>query len=176
MSSHLQVTNGITYRRGFVSILLSWMIFIGIDFLFHASLLSTFWDQDIPALKPLGELAALIPLGYLSFLLLTALIGYVFFLKFKTKPETRRVFQFGLVFASLFSLSNFLGLFSYVTLPLKHLVAFNFVYFIEIFVVTFTLYYIAFADSLKKSVLYSMLIFVGLIICGIIIQNTVATF
>lgn len=168
------MTELITNRRRLISIILTWLLFIGIDFLFHASLFSSFWNEDIAALKALNDLALFIPAGYLSFLLLTSLVGYIFFMVFKTKPSIKKVLQFGFIFALLFALSNLFGLFSYVNLPLKQLVVFNFVYFIEIFVVAFSLYKIAFAESMKKSVLYTFLIFIGLIIIGVVIQNAIS--
>lgn len=158
-------------KRRITSIILAWLVFIGIDFLFHASLLASFWNEDIPALKSLEDLAVLIPAGYFSFLLLTALIGYIFFKIFKTKPEVRKVFQFGFVVALLFSLSNFFGLYSYIDIPIKHLIVFNLVYFIEIIAVCLSLYYFTFSWSIKRSILYSLLIFLILIIAGIVIQN-----
>jgi hypothetical protein len=161
----------ISNKRRLIAILLAWVIFIGFDFLFHASLFATFWQEEIPALKPLTDLALLIPAGYLSFLLLTALVGYVFFLVFKTKPPIRRVLYFGFVFAILFSLSNFFGLYSFIDLPAKHLLVFNLVYFVEILAVSLSLYYISFSKSLKKSAVYTILIFFGLLITGILIQN-----
>lgn len=165
------MTEVISNKRRVVSILLAWMIFIGIDFLFHASIFSAFWNEEIPALKPLNDLALLIPAGYLSFLLLTSLVGFVFFMVFKNKPAVRSVWHFGFVFALLFSLSNFFGLFSYIDLPAKQLLVFNFVYFVEILAVALSLYYIAFFENLKMSILYSVLIFIALVIIGILIQN-----
>ncbi len=169
------MTQLIFNKRHLVSIVLAWFILIGIDFLFHASLLAGYWNADLPALKPLDDLALLIPAGYLSFLLLTALVGIVFFKIFKTMPAIGQVFGFGLVFALLFSLSNLLGLYSYVDLPLKHLVVFNLVYFIEIIAITLCFYYFSFKLSLRKSILYTVVIFFGLIIIGIIIQNIFPT-
>ena len=165
------MTVSITKKRKFVSIILAWILFIGLDFLFHASLFSSFWNEDIPALKPLNDLALLIPAGYLSFFLLTSLVGFVFHIIFRVEPEFRRVLQFGFVFALLFSSSNFFGLYSYVDLPLKQLLVFNLVYFFEIFAVALSLYFISFAQSLKKPMLYTLMIFVLLVIMGIVIQN-----
>ena len=158
-------------KKKIVSIILAWIIFIGLDFLFHASLLASYWNEEIPALKPLNDLALLIPAGYLSFLLLTSLIGIVFHMIFKVKPELNSVLQFGFIFALLFSLSNFLGLYSYVDLPLKQLLVFNLVYLLEIFTVALSLYYISFSKGFKKPMLYTLLIFLLLIIIGIVIQN-----
>ncbi|MBT8254159.1 MAG: hypothetical protein KJN68_09320 [Bacteroidia bacterium] len=165
------MTELISLKRRLLSILLAWLIFIGIDFLFHASLFSAFWNEEIPALKPLNDLAILIPAGYLSFLLLTSLVGFVFFRVFRSEPPLRKVFYFGFVFALLFSLSNLSGLYSYIDLPIKQLVVFNFVYFVEILAVSFSLYYFSFRQSLKKSTFYAVLIFFVLVVVGIIIQN-----
>ena len=165
------MTESISIKRQLLSILFAWLIFIGIDFIFHASIFSTVWQEKIPALKPLDDLAMLIPAGYLSFLLLTSLVGYIFFTIFKTKPTIYRVVRYGFIFGSLFTLSNFFGLFSYVDLPLKQLLLFNFVYFIEILAVSIFLYYFAFFRSLRRSIFYSILIFFGLVIIGLVIQN-----
>lgn len=158
-------------KRFVIAILIAWMLFIGVDFLFHASIFASLWKENIAAFKSLKNLAILIPAGYLSFLLLTVLIGYLFFRIFKIKPPIKEAFTFALIFGILFSLSNLLGLFSYVTIPLKHLILFNFVYFIEIVVVTLSFYYTLFSVSLKKVIWMSILIFFILIISGIIIQN-----
>ena len=161
----------ITIKRQILSIILAWIIFIGVDFLFHASLFASFWNGDLPALKSLKDLALLIPAGYLSFLLLTALIGYVFFKIFKTKPAVRQVFQFGLIVALLYSLSNLLGLFSYIDLPIKNLIIFNLVYFIEIVIVCLFLNYVAFSKGTRRPIFISIGILFILIIIGIVIQN-----
>jgi hypothetical protein len=170
----MELQSSISTKKKLLSVLFAWLIFIGIDFLFHASIFSTVWNEEVIALKPLNDLALLIPAGYLSFLLLTLIVGYVFFLIFKSKPSLYRVFQFGFIFALLFALSNFFGLFSYVALPLKQLVVFNLVYFIEILAISISLYYISFHKSLKKSILYSLLIFFGLVFMGILVQNIFA--
>jgi hypothetical protein len=158
-------------KRRLVAILLAWMLFIGVDFLFHASLFATLWKEDIPAFKSLENLALLIPSGYFSFFILTTLIGYLFFKIFKEKPAIKEVVKFGLIFGFLFSLSNLLGLFSYIAIPLKQLLLFNLVYFIEIIVVTLSINFIVFSTNLKKSIWLSVLTFIGLLIIGIVIQN-----
>ena len=161
-------------QRAILSIILSWLIFIGIDFLFHAGILTNLWDEEIAAFKSKEELARLIPVGYLSFLLLTALIGYVFFNFFKTKPKFTSVVQFGLIFGILFALSNQLGLYSFIDMPFKQSISFNLVYFVEIFFISLSLYYLRFSVNWKRTVLYTILIFIGLVILGILIQNVIA--
>ncbi|MGB2963570.1 MAG: hypothetical protein WBB69_06245 [Anaerolineales bacterium] len=48
--------------------LLSWFSIIGFDFLLHAGLLSSLYSQPSPFLLPPDRAFALIPIGYLSFL------------------------------------------------------------------------------------------------------------
>lgn len=163
--------NQIKTKRVVTSILISWLLFIGVDFLFHASIFASLWKEDIPAFKPLISLALLIPAGYFSFLLLTILIGYLFFQLFKLKPQLIEALRFGVIFGLLFSLSNFFGLFSYIDIPIKQLIVFNFIYFIEVIIVTLCLYYIAFSTNIKKTVWISILIFFCLLIIGAVIQN-----
>jgi len=154
-----------------VPIIVSWFIFIGVDFLFHASIFESLWKEDIPALKSLKNLALLIPAGYFSFLLLTSLIGYIFYRLFPIKPKVKEVLVFAVTFGTLYSLSNIFGLFSYVEIPMKQLIAFQFVYFVEIIAVSFCLNQILFSKNRKKDILISFLIFILLLILGIIIQN-----
>ncbi len=151
--------------------MIAWMIFIGVDFLFHASIFAPLWKEDIPAFKSLENLALLIPAGYLSFLLLTLLIGFVFFKIFNSKPLLKVVLNFAIVFGALFSLSNFLGLYSFVEMPVKHLLIFNLIYFIEVIVVTYSLYLVMFSNNLRKTIWRSVLIFFLLLFFGIAIQN-----
>ena len=158
-------------NRYLTAILLAWILFIGVDFLFHASIFASLWKEDIAIFKSLENLSLLIPTGYISFLLLTVLIGYLFFRLFKIKPQIKEAIKFALIFGILFSLSNLLGLFSYLAIPLKYLLLFNLVYFIEIIVVTLSLYFIAFSTHLKKMVWLSVFIFFILLIVGIVIQN-----
>jgi len=157
--------------RQITAILIAWLIFIGLDFLFHAGLLEKLWNDPIPAIKSPENLAILIPAGYGSFLLLTGLIGFVFHRFFTEKPTLKKVMYFALLFGSLFSLSNLLGLYSFVAIPLKKLILINFVYFIEIITVSLTLYYITFSSSLKRSIWFAVLIFFILLILGILFQN-----
>ena len=149
------------------------MLFIRVDFLFHASLLESLWKEDINALKPLKELSILIPVGYFSFLLLTLLIYFVYTKVFKSKPLLKESLIFGIVFGLLFSLSNLFGLYSYISIPLKHLILFNLVYFIEIVVVAFSFHFLLFSEKRKKVVWMSILYFFLLVFLGIVIQNVV---
>jgi hypothetical protein len=158
-------------KRLALSIFNAWLLFVGVDFFFHAGVLSAMWKDEIHAIKPENELALLIPVGYASFLLLTILIGYVFHKIFKEKPEPNAVWKFALIFGGLFALSNLLGLYSYVEIPLKQLILFNVVYLIEIIVVVFTLYQTLFAVKTRKITISSILLFIGLVFLGVVFQN-----
>lgn len=153
------------------AVLMAWILFIGVDFLFHASIFASLWKEDIATFKSLENLALLIPVGYLSFLLLTILVAYVFFKVHIEKPTIRQVLIFSLIFGSLYSLSNLLGSYSYIAIPLKQLVLFNLVYFIEIIVVSFTLYYVRFTRRFKRTIGLTITIFFSLVIVGVVIQN-----
>ena len=94
-------------RRFWITAILAWIVFIGIDFLFHASLLETLWQEEIELIKSAKDLFILIPVGYLSFFLLTVLVGYTFTKIYQEKPKRKEVIGFSLIFGLLFSVSNF---------------------------------------------------------------------
>ena len=61
-------------RRLSVIALLSWLSMLGLDFFLHAGLLARLYLQPSPFLLPPAKAFRLIPLGYLSFLLLAVLL------------------------------------------------------------------------------------------------------
>ena len=158
-------------KRKITTIIMAWFLFIGVDFLFHASLLKSFWIEDFVALKSLEDLAIMIPVGYVSFLLLTILIFFVYDKIFKIKPKLKDSIKFGIVFGVLFSLSNLLGLYSFISLPIKHLILFNLVYLIEIMVVVLTIHHVLFSEKRKKVIWMVILYFILLLALGVVIQN-----
>jgi hypothetical protein len=158
-------------KRKVVAVIMAWLLFIGVDFLFHASLLESYWKEDIAVLKSLEDLFLLIPAGYLSFLLLTILIFFVYDKIFTSKPKLKESIVFGVVFGLLFSLSNLLGLYSYISLPVEHLILFNLVYFLEIVVVVVMIHLVLFSEKRKKVIWMGVLCFFLLLILGIVIQN-----
>ena len=161
----------INYHRFWSTAIIAWIVFVGIDFFFHASLLEYLWQKEIESIKPALDLFLLIPLGYLSFLLLTLLVGYTFTKIYASKPNRKEIIGFTLIFGFLFSASNLLALFSYVNIPLKQIIIYNVIYFIEISVVIFIFYKSMFRKKINKLIWYSILAFFGLVIIGIIIQN-----
>lgn len=161
----------VTRKRFWTATMLAWVLFIGIDFLFHASLLKSMWAEDIAALKPVDELFALIPAGYLSFLLLTLLATYVFYRIYPERPSRSMAINFSLFFAGLFAISNFFALYSFVAMPLKHLIAFNLVYFLELFTVMIFFSVALYTAKISRIIAYTVLIFFALVIAGIVLQN-----
>ena len=93
-------------KRFWVSTLLAWLVFIGIDFLIHAGLLENLWKEEVSAIKPLKDLAILIPGGYLSFLLLILLIGFVFIKIFPKQMPLKSALRFGVIFGFLYQPSS----------------------------------------------------------------------
>jgi hypothetical protein len=62
-------------------------------------------------------------------------------------------------------------LFSFIAIPLNHLLIFNLIYFIEIIIVTLFLHFIAFSINLKRSIWLAVFVFFIIIITGFVIQN-----
>ena len=64
-------------KRVALLVALCWLSMIGFDFLLHGGLLATFYARPSPFLLPLEQAFRLIPLGYLSFLLLAVLLVWL---------------------------------------------------------------------------------------------------
>jgi hypothetical protein len=58
-------------------ILIAWLTMLGFDFLWHAGFLAKLYLQPSPFLLPLRTSFTLIPVGYLSFLLLSVLLVWL---------------------------------------------------------------------------------------------------
>ena len=139
-------------KRFALTTLLAWLFFLMFDFLAHAVLLNSFWASDLPAIKSKDELFRLIPFGYLSFLILTLLIGWLYARLFKTSGNVTRGLAFGAIFGGLFALSTFLGWLSFLNLPPLFLFLASLVYFVEILGVGFVYGYLLHPTSVKKRV------------------------
>jgi hypothetical protein len=64
-------------RRATAITFLGWFAMIGFDFFLHAGVLARWYLEPSPFLLPPEQAFALIPLGYLSFLLLTVLLVWL---------------------------------------------------------------------------------------------------
>lgn len=157
--------------RFIVSTLMAWLVFLTLDFLAHAGLLKTLWAEDLPALKPKKSLFLLIPFGYLSFLILTLLIGWLYIRLSDTSGSTKKGLSFGMTFGLFFAFSTFLGWYSFINLPIRFLLAASTVYFVEISAVGLVYGYLLHPQSIKRRIWgLSAFILLGLVL-GIVLQN-----
>jgi len=99
---------------------LSWLTMIGFDFLLHGGILAGIYTQDSPFLLDLQSAFYYIPIGYLSFLLLSILLYWL-----QIQLDIRTMIdglKFGLVTGLLIWGSFMMGLFSIATAPLNLLI------------------------------------------------------
>jgi hypothetical protein len=159
--------------RFILASVMAWLFFLMLDFMAHATLLSRFWAKEYPALKSKEELFRLIPLGYLSFLILTLLIGWIYIRFVKDGGNTKKGFSFGAAFGGLYAVVTFLSWYSALNLPALFVLLISFVYFVEIVAVGFTFGFLLPPESVKKRVwALAGIIFFGFVL-SIIIQNIV---
>lgn len=59
------------------AVLLAWLVMLGVDFTLHAGLLNDVYTAESPFLLPPERAFQLIPLGYLSFLILSAFLVWL---------------------------------------------------------------------------------------------------
>jgi hypothetical protein len=100
--------------------LLAWLTMIGADFLIHGGLLSCLYQQESPFLLPPERAFALIPVGYISFLLLAVLL--VWLMLRLSLQGWRSGAIFGLQIGMLIWGSLVLGLLSIVAAPVTLLI------------------------------------------------------
>lgn len=161
----------ISIKKFLLTSLMAWLVFIAIDFICHASLLTRLWQNNLSAVKSQEDLFNLIPVGYAGFLLLTLLVGYLYMSRFKEKPPNKEAANFSLIIGLLLSGSNLLSSISYVNIHTYIQITFHFVYLIEILAVVFIFNRSLYSDKLKKHAWqYTALLFT-LVFLGILIQN-----
>lgn len=111
-------------RRLLLIALLSWLSMLGFDFVLHAGLLAKLYLHESPFLLPPTESFKRIPLGYLSFLLLTVLLLWL--LTRLKLVGWRAGFGFGLKLGAFIWGAFVLGLFSISTADVGLLLAWFF--------------------------------------------------
>lgn len=158
-------------RRFILTTFVAWLFFLMLDFLAHTVLLRSLWEQDFQTLKSKDELFRLIPFGYLSFLILTILFGWLYARLFKTNGNVTRGLGFGAICGGLFALSNFLGWYSFLNLPPLFLFLVSLVYFVEISGVGFVFGYLLHPVSIKKRIWAIISFIVFGFFLGIALQN-----
>lgn len=158
-------------NRFVLSAFLSWLLFLSLDFLAHASVLRSFWAQEFSALKPQKDLFRLIPAGYLSFLLLTLLVGWLYVSLHKNEGHAVKGLAFGAVFGGIYALALFFGWYSFLNLPILFLFLICVVYFVEIVGVGLCFGYLMHTESLKRRVWPLIGAIFGIFILGVVLQN-----
>ncbi len=158
-------------RRFVLITFLAWLFFLMLDFLSHAVLLNSFWAQDFQALKTKDELFRLIPFGYLSFLILTILFGWLYARLFKSDGNVKKGLAFGAIAGGLFALSNFFGWYSFLNRPPLFLFLASLVYFVEISGVGFVFGYLLHPASIKKRIWAIIGFIIFGFFLGIVLQN-----
>ena len=71
------MATAVTYKRATSIVILCWLSMIGFDFLLHGGVLASFYVEGSPFLLPPEKSFRLIPLGYLSFLVLAVLLVWL---------------------------------------------------------------------------------------------------
>lgn len=150
---------------------MAWVLVIAVDFISHAVLLSPFWSQNYPAFKSKLDLFRLIPFGYISFLFLVLLVGWVYIRFYGSRGSVRKGLGLGVLFGGLFSISTFFGWYSTMNLPILFILFISLVYWVEILGVGFVFGYLMHPPSIRKRIWgLAAVIFFGLIL-GFFLQN-----
>ncbi len=158
-------------KRFILSVFLSWLLLLSLDFLAHATLLRSFWAMELAALKSLEDLFLLIPSGYLSFLLLTWLMGWLYTRFYGKEGNAVKGMIFGAKFGGLYALSLLLGWFSFLNLSFLFLFWICFVYFIELMAVGLCFGYLMHPPKVKKRGWIIISVFFFIFALGIVLQN-----
>jgi len=150
-------------------ILLAWLAVIGFDFVLHASLLAPLYAEPDPFLLPPLRAFTLIPLGYLSFLILVILLVW---LMTRLQIATwKNGFVFGLKLGSLLWGALVLSLLSITPAPALLMLAWFVGQTIELGIAGLVAGAGFGASGLKKLVLWVILFFLVCFVTGIILQN-----
>jgi hypothetical protein len=158
-------------KRFALTTFLAWLVFLMLDFLAHAVILNSYWAQEYSALKSKEELFSLIPFGYLSFLILTIMFGWLYTRLFKSKGNVKTGLAFGTIAGGLFALSNFFGWYSFLNLPVILLFLASLSYFVEISCVGLVYGYLLHPESIKRRAwIIACLVVFGFLV-GIVLQN-----
>lgn len=148
---------------------LSWLVVIGIDFLLHASILAPLYAQADPFLLPPERAFALIPLGYLSFLLLSVML--VWLMNRLSITSGKDGFIFALILGAFIWSAFILGLISIATINPMLALSWFLGQSIELGIAGLVIGAGLGAESLKKLALWAVVIFFVSLVAGILLQN-----
>lgn len=149
--------------------LLSWLVVVGIDFLLHASILAPLYAEPDPFLLPPERAFALIPLGYLSFLLLSVML--VWLMNRLSITAWKGGFTFALILGALIWGAFMLGLFSIAVVNPLLALSWFLGQSIELGIAGLVVGAGLGAESLKKLALWAVAIFFISLVVGILLQN-----
>ncbi len=157
-------------RRFLATTLAAWFVFVAIDFTAHATLLSSFWQQELVALKSREQLFRLIPFGYASFLVLTLVVGWLLVRLGGADGIPRNGLVFGATFGAFFAVSTFLGWYSAIALPTSFILWISIVYWIELAAVGWAYGYLLFCPRFARRVLAPVALGISVLASGVAIQ------
>ncbi len=149
----------------------AWLIMVMIDFLAHAVLLKPYWDQGYAALKTQQELFKYIPFGYLGYLFLAILLGWLYMQMYKRGGRTIRGLEFGAKFGMLFSVFTFFAWYSVFSLPAGFIVFIGFAFLIQLTAAGGVYGYLLHVPNIKKRYGLLVLVFIAGVVLGIVLQN-----
>lgn len=165
-----QRTEIYSLRRLSVIIFLGWLSMLGFDFLLHAGLLAKLYFQPSPFLLSPREAFRLIPLGYLSFLILIILQLWLM-IRLKISGW-RKGLRFGLKLGGLIWGAFVLGLLSISTAEIELLGCWFFGQMVELGIAG-----IVIGSGLGgKNLTHLFVIVIGFVLFSIIITVTLQTF
>ncbi len=159
----------ISSKRTFIIGLMSWLAMLGVDFFLHAGLLSRLYLTSSPFLLPPEEAFRLIPLGYLSFLLLNILLIWLM-IRLKTYGWLNG-FVFGISLGGLIWGSFTLGLASISTADTSLLIGWLLGQTFELGVGGAVIGYGLAGKSIKRLALITIIIVFILVLLTVILQS-----
>jgi hypothetical protein len=148
----------------------AWLIVVMIDFLAHAVFLKPFWDQGYAALKTQQELFNYIPFGYLGYLFLLILLGWLY-MRIHQSGNFRTGLIFGAKFGMLFSIFTLFSWFSVFSLPAGFIVLVSLVFLIQLTAAGGVYGYLLHLQKIKKRYGVLVLVFILGLALGILLQN-----
>ncbi len=160
----------VKHTRHLVKIgLLAWLAVIGFDFFLHAGVLAGIYSEPSPFLLPPEEAFRLIPLGYLSFLMLIVL--FVWLMPRLGIAGWKSGLVFGLIVGALISGAGYLGLLSISTVPPVLLVWWFLGQTVELGIAGMVLGSGLATERLRPLLIKVIVFFIVTVALGIVLQN-----
>jgi hypothetical protein len=157
-------------RRIAGAVFLSWLAVLGLDFLLHAGILARLYQEPSPFLLSPEQAFKLIPLGYLSFLLVSVLIVW---LLLRIKIQGRRAgLIFGLKLGALLGGASILGLLSISTASVTLMLGWSLGQLVEIGFASFVAVEFLETERPGRLLVYVLVLVLIAFIFTIVMQNT----